>query len=192
MQYSDCRKPVVFVIDMVNGFLKEGPLHDERIADIIPSIQKLLDALACRNVFICDNHPPHTREFETFPKHCVIGSEEAEVVDELKPYVKSWISKNSTNTFHAQAFQEFIQEDLDYYQDIVVVGCCTDLCVLHFVLTLQTWLNEHNKKEYRIIVPKNCTETYDIPEIHPASKWNQVAWDMMQMNGVCVVDQLVD
>lgn len=81
---------------------------------------------------------------------------------------------------------------MDYYQDIVVVGCCTDLCVLHFVLTLQTWLNEHNKKEYRIIVPKNCTETYDIPEIHPASKWNQVAWDMMQMNGVCVVDQLVD
>ena len=119
-------------------------MHDERIADIIPSIQKLLDALACRNVFVCDNHPPHTREFETFPKHCVIGSEEAEVVDELKPYVKSWISKNSTNTFHAQAFQEFLQEDLDYYQDIVVVGCCTDLCVLHFVLTLQTWLNEHN------------------------------------------------
>ena len=94
MQYSDCRKPVVFVIDMVNGFIKEGALHDERIADIIPSIQKLLDALACRNVFVCDNHPPHTREFETFPKHCVIGSEEAEVVDELKPYVKSWISKN--------------------------------------------------------------------------------------------------
>ena len=120
------------------------------------------------------------------------AGKEAEVVDELKPYVKSWISKNSTNTFHAQAFQEFLQEDLDYYQDIVVVGCCTDLCVLHFVLTLQTWLNEHNKKEYRIIVPKNCTETYDIPEIHPASKWNQVAWDMMQMNGVCVVDQLVD
>lgn len=50
MQYSDCRKPVVFVIDMLNGFIKEGALHDERIADIIPSIQKLLDALACRNV----------------------------------------------------------------------------------------------------------------------------------------------
>ena len=32
MQYSDCRKPVVFVIDMVNGFIKEGALHDERIA----------------------------------------------------------------------------------------------------------------------------------------------------------------
>ena len=52
----------------------------------------------------------------------------------------------------APEFEEFLNSDLKYYRDIIVTGCCTDLCVLHFVLSLNTWLNEHNMNEYRIVV----------------------------------------
>lgn len=192
LRYDECQKPIIFVIDMVNGFVKEGALADSRINHIVPNLICLMEQLACRNVFVCDSHPPHTREFDTFAPHCMIGSKEAEVIDELQPYIKRIMKKNSTNAFHAQDFLSFLKEEMDSYRDIIVTGCCTDLCVLQFVLTLQSWLNEHNKKEYRIIVPKNCVETYDIPDLHSASYWNEVAFNLMKMNGVLVVDSLQD
>ncbi len=192
LRYDECQKPIIFVIDMVNGFVKEGALADSRINHIVPNLICLMEQLACRNVFVCDSHPPHTREFDTFAPHCMIGSKEAEVIDELQPYIKRIMKKNSTNAFHAQDFLSFLKEEMDSYRDIIVTGCCTDLCVLQFVLTLQSWLNEHNKKEYRIIVPKNCVETYDIPDLHSASYWNEVAFNLMKMNGVLVVESLQD
>lgn len=192
LRYDECQKPIIFVIDMVNGFVKEGALADSRINHIVPNLICLMEQLACRNVFVCDSHPPHTREFDTFASHCMIGSKEAEVIDELQPYIKRIMKKNSTNAFHSQDFLSFLKEEMDSYRDIIVTGCCTDLCVLQFVLTLQSWLNEHNKKEYRIIVPKNCVETYDIPDLHSASYWNEVAFNLMKMNGVLVVESLQD
>ncbi len=71
-----------------------------------------------------------------------------------------------------------------------MTGCCTDLCVLHFVLSLNTWFNEHNMNEYRIIVVENSTETYHIPEIHEATFFNDVAFRMMEMNGIQVVSEV--
>ena len=100
------------------------------------------------------------------------------------------MKKNSTNAFHCQDFLSFLKEEMDSYRDVIVTGCCTDLCVLQFVLTLQAWLNEHNKKEYRIIVPRNCIATYDIPNVHSAKEWNDISLKMMQMNGILVVDSI--
>ncbi len=190
LQSESCQKPIVFVIDIINGFVKEGALADPRINSIVPNLIQLMDGMNCRNVFVCDSHPPHTREFDAFAPHCLIGTKEAEVIDELQPYIKRIMKKNSTNAFHCQDFLSFLEEEMDSYRDIIVTGCCTDLCVLQFVLTLQAWLNEHNKKEYRIIVPKNCVETYDIPNVHSAKEWNDISFKMMQMNGILVVDSI--
>ena len=177
IQKSELNNPVVFVVDMIKGFVNIGPLHDEAIGNVEKNIENLLTSLECNNVFVCDSH-------------CVIGSEESEVVDSLKPFVKHVIKKNSTNTFMAPEFEEFLNSDLKYYRDIIVTGCCTDLCVLHFVLSLNTWFNEHNMNEYRIIVVENCTETYHIPEVHEATFFNDVAFRMMEMNGIQVVSEV--
>ncbi|MDO4466142.1 MAG: isochorismatase family cysteine hydrolase [Bacillota bacterium] len=184
------KNPVVFVVDMVNGFCKEGDLHDKAILDIVDAQKELMDALECRNVFVCDNHPPRTREFESYPKHCVIGTSEAQVIEELQPYIKRHIPKNSTNTFHAQGFQEFLKEEMDRYNDIVVVGCCTDLCILQFVLSLQSYLNEHNMVNHSIVVPVDCVETYHIEGVHDAALWNKMALENMRINGVNVVSHI--
>lgn len=187
---GELNQPVVFVVDMVKGFVNMGPLHDEAIQNIEKPIQKVLTNLECNNYFVCDSHPPKTREFNSFPGHCQIGSEEAEIVDFLQPFVKHVIKKNSTNAFVAPEFEEFLTSDLKYYRDILVTGCCTDLCVLHFVLSLNTWFNEHNMKEYRIFVIENCTETYDIKDAHDAKFWNDVAFQMMKTNGIQVVSEI--
>ena len=182
--------PVVFVIDMVKGFVNIGPLHDDYIQNIEENIKEVLQKLDCNNVFVCDAHPPKTREFQSFPAHCLIGSEEQEIVDSLQAMVKHKIQKNSTNAFVSPEFQEFLKENLKYYKDIIVTGCCTDLCVLHFVLTLNAWLNEHNMDDYRIIVIESCVETYDIPDVHSAEFYNDVAFKMMETNGIMVVSEI--
>ena len=188
MEIEELQKPLVFVIDMINGFAKEGALADARIMEIVPAIQNLLEKVDNR-VFICDSHPENAREFCSFPTHCLEGSVESEVVDELKPYMNSKVVlKNSTNAFFAPVMQEIIHNELQEYQDLVLVGCCSDICVLTFALCLNTYLNQKQMLDKRIIVPINMIETYDIPNVHEASKWNEVSCDIMMSNGIQVVN----
>ena len=37
-------KELLFVVDMVNGFVKEGSMHDAKIMDIVEVIQKECEA----------------------------------------------------------------------------------------------------------------------------------------------------
>lgn len=190
IQANELKNPVVFVVDMINGFVKEGALADPKIMDIVENQKALMDCLGCRNVFVCDSHPPKTREFQSYPPHCVIGTKEAEIISELNPYIKEIIRKNSTNTFMAPGFETFVAEKLHFYNDIIIVGCCTDLCILQFALSLQGWLNEHNKVDQRIIVPVDCVETYHIDQVHDAYFWNDVALQNMAINGIKIVSRI--
>ena len=80
---SSIQDPVVFVVDMINGFIEEGALHDERIRGIVPAIQKLLHTLDCPSIFVCDQHDPDARDFQSYPTHCVIHTQESEIIDAL-------------------------------------------------------------------------------------------------------------
>ena len=46
--------PICFVVDMVNGFVKEGALHDAAILDLCAPISALIEKLQCRTVFVAD------------------------------------------------------------------------------------------------------------------------------------------
>lgn len=188
---SSIQDPVVFVVDMISGFIEEGALHDKRIRAIVPAIQKLLQTLDCPSTFVCDQHDPDAREFQSYPTHCVNHTRESEIIDALKPYVKECFFKNSTNTFFCSDFSSFLSK-IDQYKDIVITGCCTDLCILQFALSLNAWLNEHNKKEHRVLLPIDCVETYDIPSVHEADFWNKVAIENMVANGIVCVSQIME
>ena len=183
---EDFHHPIVFVVDMINGFIKEGALHDKAILDIIQPMQQMLDKLQCRTIFVADSHPPMAKEFEAYPKHCVIGTSESEIVDELKTYVHEVIHKNSTNTFFAPDFQLFLKERFNDYQDIIICGCCTDICVMQFALSLQAYIHEHNLNQ-RVIVCSDLVETYHIDQVHDACAYNQFALDIMKASGIVIV-----
>ena len=87
-------KECLFVVDMINGFIKEGAMHDEKIMSIVPAIIELCRAHEDR-YFIQDTHEKDAIEFKSFPLHCVKDTSESEIIDELKPYVKETIQKNS-------------------------------------------------------------------------------------------------
>lgn len=187
---NDLQQPIVFVIDMVNGFVKEGVLHDKAIQTIIPSIQKMLEKLQCRTIFVADSHPPMAKEFQAFPPHCMIGTSESEIVDELKKYVHEVICKNSTNTFLAPDFQTFLKERMNDYQDVILCGCCSDICVMQFALCLQAYIHEHNLSQ-RVIVCTDLMETYHIEHVHDAYEYNRIAVELMKASGVLVISNIV-
>lgn len=55
IQKSELNNPVVFVVDMIKGFVNIGPLHDEAIGNVEKNIENLLINLECNNV-LCVIH----------------------------------------------------------------------------------------------------------------------------------------
>lgn len=187
MKMEDLVHPIVFVVDMINGFVKEGALSDPAIMDIVDDIQLLLNKVS-PSIFICDAHDLNAREFEAFPVHCIKHTEESHVVDELKPYAKRIIYKNSTNAFHTDEIQTFLKDELLQYRDIVIVGCCSDICIMQFALCLNTYLNQQELHHHRVIVPINMIETFHIESVHDAMRYNENACDLMLNNAISVVE----
>lgn len=190
LQSTELKNPIIFVVDMVNGFIKEGALSDQAISACVQPIKALCDALDCHRIFVTDSHPPKTREFESFPKHCVIGTAESEIISELKPYAEEVFPKNSTNAFLCEAFKEFLNEEFYYYNEFIITGCCSDICILQLALSLQAYLNEHNECDKQVIVPLNCIDTYHIEGVHDAVENNAFAIQNMSANGVQIVSEI--
>ncbi|MDD3049120.1 MAG: isochorismatase family protein [Bacilli bacterium] len=187
LKIETLKRPIVFVVDMVNGFAKEGALSDADILNVVPDIKNLLDQVH-PSIFICDSHDLNAREFQAFPLHCIKNTDESKVISELQSYVKKVIFKNSTNAFVCDGVQKFITEELSAYQDIIIVGCCSDICIMQFALGMNTYLNEHEMHDKRVIVPINMIETFDIPNVHDSMKWNEIACDLMLANAISVVE----
>ena len=180
--------PVLFVVDMVNGFCKEGAMADQNIMHIVKPIQDLCEKVTPENrYFIADTHNVDDIEFSAFPQHCVKGDIESDVIDELKSYIQTpIIEKNSTNAFHAMNDHPALKDpQIDAY---IITGCCSDICVLQFALTLKTYLNAQNMDK-KVIVPMNAIETYDAPG-HDAKQMNEVSYNLMKAAGIIVVEEL--
>lgn len=146
-------KKCLIVVDMVNGFVKEGVLHDKEISKTIPRQIELIKDYNYNNqlvVFIKDTHEEDAIEFKRFgnTKHCVKGTTEAELVDELKPYENKdntiSIEKNSTSYMESPAFRELIG-NLNNLETVDVVGCCTDICCFNGTMGLANYFDQWNK-----------------------------------------------
>lgn len=187
---------VLFVIDMNKGFCEKGALASERIAKIVPDVVKTVEIFARANapiVAFTDRHTKDAEEFSYLPAHCVEGTEETELVDALLPFSEKMtvFGKNSTNGFMQPDIQEQIHELVgEGYCRFVIVGCCTDICVKTFAITLITFFNQENMK-MDIIVPIDAVETYDAPG-HDAAAMNLFALYDMRMNGIRLVPSITD
>lgn len=189
------KKRLFVIVDMVNGFVHFGALHDPYINHITPEIKKLAfmflemgsDVLAFR-----DCHQMGDLEFETYPVHCLIDTKESELIPELKPLENQMIviPKNTTNGFLEEAFQEFYKEHSHEYEEIVVAGCCTDICVADFTTSLSRFHQEQGIS-IPIIVPKNLVETFD-GNGHNREIYNEIGFERMRTAGVELVDDYHD
>ena len=183
----------LIVVDMVNGFVKEGVLHDDSIARVIPRqielIKEYQNALELV-IFIQDTHTKESMEHKRFPDyHCLKGSGEEEVVDELKPFTNLdntiCIPKNSTSFMESPVFRD-VMEEASNIIEFDIVGCCTDICVCSGSLGLANYLDEHNRDSV-IRVHKDAVATFA-----EDSRQNYVdaAYLLMEQQGIKLVKKI--
>ena len=142
----------LIVVDMINGFVKEGVLHDESIARVIPRQIELIKEYQRKGelvIFIQDTHTKESTEHKRFPDvHCVKGSGEEEIIDLLKPFScldnSICIPKNSTSFMEDPLFRDVLVTSTNI-KEFDVVGCCTDICICNGSVGLANYLDEHNR-----------------------------------------------
>ena len=113
----DLSKTGLFIVDMNNGFAKEGPLSSPRVKDLISPISKFATDLSSKiNTIVAftDTHNKDAVELKSYPTHCLRGDKESQVVDELL-HIKNMeiLEKNSTNGFFVLDMEKY--KDLDNF-----------------------------------------------------------------------------
>jgi nicotinamidase-related amidase len=177
------------IVDEVNGFCTVGagalapPEHDPQIALMVEETDRLARRFVEEKrpiLAFLDTHEPGKPEFP-YPLHCEAGSGEEDLVPEL-----AWledcngatlIRKDCINGFvggieasyvggaHGQHHNKVVDWINNHRLDaVIVVGICTDICVMDFVLTLLSARNHGMLPTLEdIVVYERATATYDLP-----------------------------
>lgn len=184
-------RKLLIVVDMVNGFAKKGNMADPNIQHITPECERLVKEFLEKDyqvIYITDCHKENCNEFLKFPVHCVEGTDETEMVDALKKYQDRVIviKKNSTSAMFAPGFMDIINQMTDL-EEVVIIGCCTDICVQNLAIPLANYFDEVDRP-VRITVPMNAVETYNAP-YHPKDEYNEMAFKFMKQTGINIVER---
>jgi nicotinamidase/pyrazinamidase len=151
---------VLMVIDTQEGFTRQGNLASDTCTAAIPRIRSIVEeeeAAGTPVIFTKDSHREGDPEFEMFPPHCVVGTPEHELVEELRefePGAAAVIQKTRYSAFHETELDQVLKElDPD---EVHVAGLCTDICVLHTTADLRN-------RDLPVVVRKDGVETFDAP-----------------------------
>lgn len=162
-------KKALIIVDMVNGFVREGVLHDKSIEVIINRQIEIINNQdnITLIVFIKDEHTKDSTELKRFGDtiHCEKGTHESEVIDEFKIYEEGEnvisIPKNSTSFMEAPMFRTIIPK-LENIRQFEIMGCCTDICIANGTIGLSNYLNQNNI-DASIYVHEDAIATYGAP-----------------------------
>ena len=123
------------IVDMIKDFIApEGALTVGAPGqEIVPFVvEKVAQHRAQGDavIYLCDCHEVDDAEFKMFPPHCITGTEGAAVIEELAP-------ETGDKIISKRRYSGFFATDLDIYlrekniQEIILVGVCTNICVLY-------------------------------------------------------------
>jgi nicotinamidase-related amidase len=195
----------VISVDLIEGFCRVGPLASERVKGIIDPIVgifKKAESLGVKNfVLTQDTHHADSKEFGSFPPHCIEGSEESKTVAELLalPFAGLFkvIPKDSISSGIGTELEKWLLSK--NLKKIVVVGDCTDLCTYQLAMFLRLLANARGY-EWDVILPAEAVETYDLPldvarqigaPAHPGDFFHVVFLYHMKLNGVNVISGII-
>ncbi|XP_022741300.1 nicotinamidase 1 [Durio zibethinus] len=186
---SQDAKTGLVLVDVVNGFCTIGagnlaPMQpDKQISNMVEESVRLA-RLFCEKkwpVFaFLDSHHPDIPE-PPFPPHCIAGTDESRLVPDLQ-----WLENEPNATLRCKdcidGYLSSIEKDgsnlfVDWIKDnqikaILVVGICTDICVLDFVCSTLSARNRRILTPLEdVIVYSRACATFDLP-VHVATNIN--------------------
>jgi nicotinamidase-related amidase len=155
-------KKTLIVIDMQNDFI-DGALGTKEAQAIVPNVKKKIEEYEARGdaiVFTRDTHQSdylNTNEGKHLPvEHCIEGTYGWEISNELNltsPY--PIVDKPTFGNLNWKTFFDF--------EEVELVGLCTDICVVSNALILKATFPEIN-----ITVDASCCAGVT-PESHKAA-----------------------
>ncbi|NHH86335.1 isochorismatase family protein [Cobetia sp. MB87] len=211
----------LIIVDEINGFCQVagGALAPQAPNAQVSRMIALSDTLARTFserrrpllVFI-DSHAPGKSE-PPYPAHCEQGSGEDELVAELawleedpqatlvrKDCINGYVGAIDLDT-QVNALQEWVSDE--GLETLVVVGICTDICVMDLVLTLLSARNHGLLGKVRdIVVLEPGCATYDLPAevvaqlglpdtaTHPQADSHHIGLYCMAARGAVIASQL--
>lgn len=173
----------LIIVDEVNGFATVGagplapPAPEPQVSRMVAETDQLAHRFVSEGrpiLAFLDSHEPGKQE-PPYPRHCEAGSGEDDLVPKLawlekEPSV-SFIRKDCINGFvgaidPASGENRLVNwinhNQLDL---VVVVGICTDICVMDLVLTLLSARNHGLMPSLRdIVVHEPACATYNLPK----------------------------
>lgn len=185
------KSTALVIVDMINGFVRKGALSSIRVEGIVPEVVRLSELCSengIRQIAFADAHGEKSPEFSSYPVHCMKGTEESELIDEIKNRKDiKLVHKNSTNGFIEDDFKKWLHVNNDI-RNFIVVGDCTDICILQFALSLKTYFNMKNM-DSEVIVPTNAVETFELGP-HNGDLMNAFALFAMSGSGIRLVSHI--
>ncbi|WP_233560365.1 isochorismatase family protein [Oleomonas cavernae] len=208
------------VVDEVNGFatVGAGPLApaapNAQVTQMVAETDRLARAFLNRGAPVLaflDSHDADRPE-PPYPPHCVIGTGQEELVPAL-----AWLEgaagvtlmrKDCINGFVGGIGADGRNKVVDWVNaarldTVVVVGICTDICVMDFVLTLLSARNHGLMPPLRdIVVYEPGCATYDLPAnavaglglpptaAHPQGPAHHMGLYFMASRGAVLANQL--
>lgn len=169
------------IVDEVNGFASVGggnlapPVANDQVSKMVEETDRLARIFVANDwpiLAFLDTHEPGKAE-PPYPPHCEKGTGEEELVPELK-----WLEAEANTTLIRKdcinGFVGAIEPDgsnrmVDWVNEhslerLLVVGICTDICVMDFVLTTLSARNHDMMPSCKdIYVYQNGCATYDLP-----------------------------
>jgi nicotinamidase/pyrazinamidase len=151
---------VLIVVDTQEGFTRQGNLASEATTAAIPRIRDIVEqerSAGTPIIFTKDSHVEDDLEFRMFPPHCIVGTDEHDLVEELRPY-----EREAESVIHKRRYSAFFETDLEQVlrrldpSQVHVIGVCTDICVLHTTSDLRN-------RDYDVVVRADGVETFDAP-----------------------------
>lgn len=143
---------IFWEVDVQRDFmLPGGNLYVPGAEKLLPNIRRLTDAARQGQVFLVSHgcfHMPNDPEFQTFPPHCVKGTQGAELVPEaltdkvarvenqassrlpedFSKFQQVLLEKQTLNIFESRHADELVQR-LGKQAEFVVFGVVTEYCV---------------------------------------------------------------
>lgn len=146
-------KKALVIVDLQNDFI-DGALGTKEAQEMLVRLEKKLEkahAAGTALFFTMDTHGEDylsTQEGERLPvPHCIRGTKGWEIADTLQPFVQEAAAVIEKPSFGSTELPAALKD----YDEIELVGLCTDICVISNTLLLKAFYPEK-----RISVDASC------------------------------------
>ena len=210
----------LIIVDEVNGFATVGagylapPAPNAQVGRMVEETDRLAKSFSASGrpiLAFLDTHTPGKAE-PPYPPHCEAGTGEENLVPELEwlerdPHT-TLVRKDCINGFVGAIDENGRNRVVDWankhqLSELLVVGICTDICVMDFVLTMLSARNHGLMPRLKeIMVYEAGCSTYDLPRAtaeklglpsqaaHPQEATHYMGLYFMASRGAKLVDRV--